>query len=65
MKEYEKEMSEYSKTSLEYFELKKKTEKEGDVEAKCIVVYAIEEITIKMDISLRQMILNRLDNLSY
>ena len=65
LKEYEQEVEEYSKINLDYFELKKKKEKEGDIEARCIVVYAVENVAEKMDLALRQMVSNWLDNLSY
>ena len=42
LKEYEKELEDYCKTGLKYFELKRKTEKEGDTESKCIVVYIVD-----------------------
>ena len=53
LKEYEQEVEEYSKINLDYFELKKKKEKEGDIEARCIVVYAVENVAEKMDSVLR------------
>ena len=65
LKEYETELSEYSKIDLDYFELKKKTEKEGEIEAKFIVVYAIEEVAEKFDMALRKMVSERMDNLTY
>ena len=52
LKEYEKELQEYSRIGISYFEIKKKVEKEGDVEARCIVVYAIEEKAEEMDLKL-------------
>jgi len=58
LKEYEQEVEEYSKINLDYFELKKKKEKEGDIEARCIVVYAVENVAEKMDLVLRQMVSN-------
>jgi len=65
LKEYENELADYSKISLDYFELKKKMEKEGDVNAKCIVVYAIEEVAEKFDMALRNTVSDRMDNLTY
>ena len=65
LKEYEKELSEYSKIDIDYFELKKKMEKEGDVEAKCIVVYAVDDVAEQFDLALRNMVSERMDNLAY
>ena len=65
LKEYEKELQEYSGIGISYFEIKKKVEKEGDVEARCIVVYAIEEKAEEMDLKLRKLVNDRTDTLTY
>ena len=65
LKEYEKELVEYSNVDLRFFELKKKIKKEGEIEARCIVVYAIEEKAEQLDMPLRQLVTNRMDILSY
>ena len=48
-----------------FFELKKKIKKEGDTEARCIVVYAIEEKAEELDSKLRNLVTNRMDTLTY
>jgi len=65
LKEYEKELQEYSSIEISYFELKKKVEKEGDIEARCIVVYAIEEKAEELDLKLRNLVTDRMDTLTY
>jgi len=65
LKEYEKELQEYSGIGISYFEIKKKVEKEGDVEARSIVVYAIEEKAEEMDLKLRKLVNDRTDTLTY
>ena len=64
-KEYKQEMKEYSDMDLRFFELKRKTEKEGDIEAKSIVMYVVEEKVEELDMKLYQLISNRFDTLSY
>ena len=65
LKEYEKELQEYSSIEISYFELKKKVEKEGDIDARCIVVYAIEEKAEELDLKLRNLVTDRMDTLTY
>jgi len=65
LKEYEEELKEYCHTDLSFFELKKKMEKEGDIEARCIVVYAIKEKAEELDLKLRNLVSDRMDTLTY
>ena len=65
LKEYEKELQEYSSIDISYFELKKKVEKEGDIEARCIIVYTIKEKAEELDLKLRNLVTDRMDTLIY
>ena len=47
------------------FQIKKESSKEEDVEARCIVAYAIEENAEDIDSLLRQLVIDRMDILSY
>ena len=64
LNEHEKELAEHSGIDLDYFELKKKKEKEGDIEAQCIVVYAVDEAAESFDLALRNMVSEKMDNLT-
>ena len=65
LKEYKKELEEYTEIDLKYFELKAKIEKEKDAETKCIVVYPINSKVVEMDLRLRHLALEKFDSLSY
>ena len=65
LKEYKNELAKCDKIDLDYFELKKKTEKERDVEAKCVVVHAVEQVAEKFDMALRNVVIERMDNLTH
>ena len=65
LKEYEIELQNAHGISLNDFELKRKIEKEGSIEALCIVVHAIESEAETIDLKLREMILNKVDIVSY
>ena len=65
LKEYKKELEEYTEIDLKYFELKAKIEKEKDAETKCIVVYPINSKVVEMDLRLRHLALEKFDSLLY
>ena len=55
LKEYEEELKEYCQIELSVFELKKKLEKEGDKEVRCVVVYTIDTKAEEIDLKLRKL----------
>ena len=65
LKDYEEELQESYDISLDDFELRKKTEKEGVTEALCIVIYAVESKAELIDSKLREMAFNNFDTLRY
>ena len=50
---------------MKYFQLKEKIEKENNVEAKCMVVYAIDSKAIEIDLILRNFLLEKFNLLLY
>ena len=65
LKEYKNELQNTYDISLNNFELKWKKEKEGSIEALCIVVHTIELDAERIDMKLREMKLNKVDTITY
>ena len=65
LKDYKEELQESYDISLDDFELRKKTEKEGVTEALCIVIYTVESKAEQIDSKLREMAFNNFDTLRY